>query len=240
MEGRPIGRAALFGRLITEAFRSSEFRAAHGLARIAVDPVLQSAIWTRWQLSGLSGHSVPYYSSRWSLLAAIAERAPSSGRWMEFGVFRGDSINLLAEKCPSKIFGFDSFEGLPDDWTLVHHQGDYSTGGELPPVRENVVLIKGWFADSLPRFLDAEGTFPVAFLHIDSDLYSSADYVLSTLGDRLGPGSIIVFDEFAGVTPDDEFRAFRNFIRRSGKRFRYIGCSPGGQVAVEILGSGVG
>ena len=35
--------------------------------------------------------------------------------YLEFGVWKGESINLLS-KYTKKIYGFDSFEGLKDDW----------------------------------------------------------------------------------------------------------------------------
>jgi hypothetical protein len=38
---------------------------------------------------------------------------------MEFGVSRGVTINFLAALNPmKKIYGFDSFEGNPEDWDL--------------------------------------------------------------------------------------------------------------------------
>ena len=39
--------------------------------------------------------------------------------FLEFGVFKGDSINLFAKKLKNidaEIFGFDSFKGLKDAW----------------------------------------------------------------------------------------------------------------------------
>lgn len=38
---------------------------------------------------------------------------------LEFGVFQGRTISLIKEKVKGlgyKIYGFDSFYGLPDDW----------------------------------------------------------------------------------------------------------------------------
>lgn len=42
---------------------------------------------------------------------------------MEFGVFRGDTINAAAdyrkafcEKDPPPVYGFDTFQGLPETW----------------------------------------------------------------------------------------------------------------------------
>ena len=47
-------------------------------------------------------------------------------------------------------YGFDSFEGLPEAWTLGAKAGAFSIGGNLPPVRGNVRLTKGFFEDTLP------------------------------------------------------------------------------------------
>jgi hypothetical protein len=42
---------------------------------------------------------------------------PSTGLILEFGVFSGNSINIIADKFPLRtIYGFDSFEGLPEEW----------------------------------------------------------------------------------------------------------------------------
>jgi hypothetical protein len=40
---------------------------------------------------------------------------PRDGYWFEFGVHSGSTINTLSSFC-EKIYGFDSFEGLPEDW----------------------------------------------------------------------------------------------------------------------------
>ena len=36
--------------------------------------------------------------------------------FLEFGVFSGSSINFFSNKINKKIYGFDSFEGLKEDW----------------------------------------------------------------------------------------------------------------------------
>jgi hypothetical protein len=38
------------------------------------------------------------------------------GTIAEFGVWKGESINYLAKLTNETIFGFDSFEGLQEDW----------------------------------------------------------------------------------------------------------------------------
>ena len=68
-------------------------------------------------------------------------------------------------------------QGLPTDWVGGDEEGTYSTGGVLPTVSESTRLHVGWFNETLPAFLktkDAGGMArtPVAFLHMDADLYS--------------------------------------------------------------------
>ena len=118
-----------------------------------------------------------------------------SGMWLEFGVFKGRDITVMAGETEQVIYGFDSFEGLPEDWTHFQKKGRFSLDGQLPIVPENVKLIKGWFEDTLPGFLEKHKE-SVSFLHVDSDLYSSAKFVLRELNDRIVPGTIILFDDF--------------------------------------------
>jgi len=69
---------------------------------------------------------------------------------IEFGVYKGDTINYIARKLPSfDVFGFDSFEGLPEFWRDGFDKGTFSLNS-LPEVEKNVKLYKGWFDDTLP------------------------------------------------------------------------------------------
>jgi len=113
----------------------------------------------------------------------------------------------------------------------------YSTSGTHPNVSDNVHLHVGWFEDTLPKFLD-EHPQPVAFVHIDSDLYSSANTVLWGLKDRLRTGSIIVFDEYFNYPywREHEYKAFAEFVDTFDIAFEYIGYAVRGySVAVKIL-----
>ena len=121
------------------------------------------------------------------------------GLVMEFGVFEGRSINEMARVwTDQQIYGFDSFEGLPEDWDLgdglVFTKAKYNVGGVLPDVPDHVTLIKGFFNESLPGWWDANKN-RISVLDVDSDLYSSAIFILETLNDYLLPGAIVRFDE---------------------------------------------
>jgi Macrocin-O-methyltransferase (TylF) len=121
------------------------------------------------------------------------------------------------------IHGFDSFEGLPEDWFGKFRKGRFDTGGKLPKVRSNVKLHKGWFDETLPKFV-AENDGPVAFLHVDCDLYSSTKTIFQYLGDRIVAGTIILFDEYFNYPgwQQHEHKAFQELVQERGLRYRWL------------------
>lgn len=154
----------------------------------------------------------------------------------EFGVNEGGSIAYMAKKLAGRTLdGFDSFEGLPEGWAgNTMEAGYFNRGGKLPRVPKNVRLHAGWFSDSLPKFV-AANPGPVALLHVDCDLYSSTATIFQHLGDRIVPGTVIVFDEYFNYPgwQAHEHKAFREFIARTGMQFDYVGYSFK-QVAVVV------
>jgi hypothetical protein len=148
----------------------------------------------------------------------------SEGLILEFGVHKGVSINTLAACLPDRqIDGFDSFVGFPIDGRTDWNQ-DFDLKGELPNVKENVRLHKGFFDVSLPRFLSSRPHDKIAFVHIDCDIYSSTRQVLDLLAPHLGPGTILVFDElihYRGFL-DNEFLALYEFVKGQGVKFEWI------------------
>lgn len=87
---------------------------------------------------------------------------------------------------------------------------------------------------------------PVSFLHIDVDLYSSAQFVLDRLTNRIHDGTIIVFDELCewqgkNIYPNwaqDEWKAFREWLEKTGFGFRVLSRDHEFSAAVEIVTRG--
>ena len=170
-----------------------------------------------------------------------------NGLWLEFGVYRGNTISRIARfrnrtrgPLPHPTYGFDSFLGLPETWRATAsgttraaglRKGAFSLHGQPPFAADAATLewVIGWFNMTLPPFLaQRRRDEHVAFLHVDSDLYSSAATVLSLLSSRLRPGTVIVFDElfnFPGYE-EGEIRALWELLRAATPR-----------LAVEVLGS---
>jgi hypothetical protein len=169
-------------------------------------------------------------------LSYCVSKSTPEGDIFEFGVFSGYSINKFAHLSPnSKIYGFDSFEGLPEEWQGYHYF-DFNRDGIMPKVDSNVSLVKGWFCDSIPPFMEKYDGRGLKLLHIDCDLYSSTKDVLSGLESYITKGLIIVFDEYFNYPnyENHEFKAFNEFMVEKEMAYEYIAYC-GERVAVKIL-----
>ena len=146
--------------------------------------------------------------------------------WLEFGVATGNTINIISKYTKENIYGFDSFEGLPEKWRDGFDKGAFDRKGELPEVNANVKLIKGWFTETLPIFLK-EKNEKISFIHIDCDLYSSTKFVLDTVKPYLNNNCILVFDELVNYPGFDgdtgELLALYNFIKENNIKYEWIG-----------------
>jgi hypothetical protein len=158
------------------------------------------------------------YSKRYRLYSALVkhfnlENEPLT--YLEFGVAHGASFQwwLKENKNPSSgFFGFDTFEGLPENWGGFYAKGDMKA--EVPHLTDNRgIFIKGLFQDTLNRFIGEKKILLSSgqrrLIHMDADLYSATLFALSQLYPFLRKGDIILFDEFN--VPMHEFKAYKEF-----------------------------
>ena len=164
------------------------------------------------------------------------DEAKVTGQVLEFGVRHGNSIQQLAKLSNQTVYGFDSFEGLPEAWH-EEAKGSYSTKGAIPKVASNISLHQGWFNETLPRFIK-ENPSPIRLLNIDCDIYSSTKTVLDLLAPQIQSGAIIIFDEYIGNLhwKEDEFKAFQEAVKTYQWTYEYLAFSFfTKQVVVKIL-----
>lgn len=183
-----------------------------------------------WEFEKSEFADVRQFETHEELVLECIKRAnPNLKDWIELGVATGNSIRLfssIAKKLDldPKISGFDSFEGMPEDWHGRVKKGDLNH--PMPNFKnKNIRLYKGWFETSLPKFVDNELNEQIGFLHVDSDLYSSAKTAFENFKGYIRSGTVILFDEYWNYAEysEHEFKAFREFIQENNLEFEYIG-----------------
>ncbi|MCG7592405.1 TylF/MycF family methyltransferase [Mycobacterium sp. PSTR-4-N] len=163
------------------------------------------------------GPYIPGDGEHYALLKHVLSLGPN-GTALEFGVGAGQSTRLIAAHMP--VIGFDSFQGLPEDWRHGYQAGAFAQ--QHPPAIDNADYVIGWYEDTLPA-ADFREVDRIGLVHIDCDLYSATKTVL----DHIGRGCFIVFDEwhgFDGARPGThEQRAWREFADHTGITWRVVG-----------------
>lgn len=170
------------------------------------------------------------FPDRAAFLAHCAAAAPSEGWVCEFGVWEGESLRILAGLFkPRTVYGFDSFEGLPEDWIKpLFPKGRFKLDALPAGMPSNVLLVPGMFEDTLPAFGLADKL--VAFAHVDCDLFSSTKTVLEHI--RFAPGAVVVFDEaIVGSKCADELAAWLE----SGIPARFLAQHASKRLALQVL-----
>ena len=128
----------------------------------------------------------------------------TQGSILEVGVWRGGTGAILAKAAEpngKKVFLADTFEGV----VKAGSKDTASVGGEHADTSEAVVkdlmqsllltnysILTGIFPEETSHLVEA----PIAMLHCDVDVYSSARDVVEWCLSRLTLGGIIVFDDY--------------------------------------------
>lgn len=210
-------------------------------ARVRRQRDLASVVYPRpiGLLDQLNGHArlnawfkrqtAPRFPDRFALydfiLANELGNAPID--YLEFGVFEGRVMkrwSTIATDPATRFFGFDTFEGLPTDWSGPLGKGHFDVSGSLPDIQDDrVQFIKGLFQETLVGFLSTFEKRSRLVIHNDSDLYSSTLYTLAKLDDIIEPGTLIIFDEFP--SPMHEYRAWTDYCAAFMRRATLVASS---------------
>jgi len=156
------------------------------------------------------------------------------GHVVECGVFKGSSLmrlctfrEILESPFSRKIIGFDAFGSFPrqdnplDDAFINEFEEMAGTGisknelSELVRMKgfKNVELIEGNLEHTLPGYIEERPELQISLLHVDVDVYRPTLTILNHLFDRVVPGGVIIFDNYA-VVPG-ETQAVGEFIREA-------------------------
>jgi O-methyltransferase len=158
--------------------------------------------------------------------------------YLEFGVAEGESLKAwleLRQERDNRFWGFDSFQGLPEDWHEGRPKGTFARGGRPPEIVDpRLKFVVGWFQETLPQFLVDYKPQTRVVVHNDSDLYSATLYTLTRLDSIAAAGTIIIFDEFYDAR--HEFRALMDYAAAYQRKFRVVAATRWfEQVAIVLV-----
>lgn len=190
-----------------------------------------------------AGYNTPYVNSdelKESYAKAIAhltEAGAPVGDYLEFGVCHGTSMKCMndalteAGQSDYRLFGFDSFEGLPpeadtDDegvWSAGQFDSDEEytrellTKGGIDWGRTELVV--GWYSDTLNEQLmtSKDMSRKAGVVMVDCDMYLSAKDSLDFCVEAMADHAVVFFDDwFSGGDLAErnlgEKRAFDEFL----------------------------
>ncbi|MDA9991363.1 tetratricopeptide repeat protein [Paracoccaceae bacterium] len=175
------------------------------------------------------------YFHRWALFDRMVELSNKARPFYEFGVWRGEAFKHLI-KTFKKGYGFDTFEGIPEDW---HDEkaGTYSSDGNIPKIKGGEFIV-GKFEDSLPGFFSEKRPM-ASIINFDADLYSSTICALNYSQPVIDQHTILIFDEFIinKNWEQDEYKALNEFCLNNNYTHEVLAISFfTKQVAVRLIG----
>ena len=192
-----------------------------GWANLMLENLVYMNRFSRWayQYKNISMNDFPGkwdYQKRYEMYKYVIQQEFLTEKiiYLEFGVAHGQSFRWFMEQnkhVESKFYGFDTFEGLPEDWGPFK-KGTFSNANKKPELRDDRgKFYQGLFQQTLPDFLPELDKDARKVIMMDADLFSSTLYVLTMLAPFLQKDDIIFFDEF--VVPTHEFKAFYEFTQ---------------------------
>ena len=172
----------------------------------------------------------------WDIATAHVRALGDMGTVLEFGTNNGGSLLYLYNHLPDtmKLYGFDSFEGIPEPWDslpkgaikgfgyprelwvdhaylLPQIEAEVKATGVIPqPPQDNILIYKGLFAHTLPQLLKSGLPQDIRLIHFDADIYMGTRPVLDTICGQIGYRYYILFDELYSV--NHEFKAWMEFV----------------------------
>jgi hypothetical protein len=141
--------------------------------------------------------------------------------YLEFGTWRGRSANFFS-KYVKKLYVFDSFEGLKEDWVGTNKpKGYFNLNKKIPTLNSNVEPNVGWVEDTLEDFLKKHNP-KINFVHLDMDNFSPTKFTLEKIKPYLVKDAIILFDELYNYLgwEEGEYKALNEVFSKDEYRFK--------------------
>ena len=172
---------------------------------------------------------------KYAIENAISNDKQQEGFYLEFGVWKGWSTNFFS-KYVKKLYAFDSFEGLREDWGgSKFGKGHFNLNKQIPKLNSNIEPIVGFVEDTLDDFLKKHNP-KINFVHLDMDTYPSTKYALERLKPFFNKDAIIIFDElynYHGWKNGGEYKALKEVFKDDEYIFKAFN-TLGPEVVIQI------
>ena len=152
------------------------------------------------EIEGLTLLDTHRLANLWQLV----QLARGEGCLIEVGSYRGGSALHLSNACPQRLLyvcdafaaGFSALEpGL--DASFQAHQFSDNRRADVEALfrtrNRKAVIVEGFFPESMRTHQQETG--PIAFAHVDVDVYQATADTLAYLATRMVPRSLIVLDD---------------------------------------------
>tara|TARA_Y100000389_G_scaffold203706_1_gene253121 strand:- start:159 stop:902 length:744 start_codon:yes stop_codon:yes gene_type:complete len=180
------------------------------------------------------------FNDRWEIREYSIKRALSNDKrneyyYLEFGTYKGESTNFFS-RFVDKLYCFDSFEGLKEDWIgLSYAKGHFNLDKKIPKLNSNIYPVIGWVEDTLDDFL-SKHTPKINFVHFDMDTYSPTRFALEKIKPYLTKNAIIIFDELYNYVgwENGEYKALKEVFNEKEFVFKAFSLIDGKVVIQKI------
>ncbi len=163
----------------------------------------------------------------WMLTRLARQARALPGSFAEFGVFRGGTAYMtLAATDPApadrRIYLFDTFSGTPTEELTTTEAGEGLGSKHWKYDETSAEYVAGLLAEwssiveiregDVSKTLAETETGPLAFVHMDLNASAPTLVALDYAYPRLGPGSIVVFDDYGDPKYRDQRTAVDEFF----------------------------
>ena len=174
-------------------------------------------------------------TKEYAIKTALLNNKNKEHYYLEFGVWKGESSNFFS-KFVNKLYCFDGFEGLKEDWVgTATPRGFFNLDKKIPNLNSNVEPVVGRVEDTLDDFLKKHNP-KINFVHLDMDTYSPTKFTLEKLKPYLVKNSIILFDElynYAGWK-HGEYKALNEVFKDNEFEYKAFNLE-GQQCVIQII-----
>tara|TARA_R110000823_G_scaffold55436_6_gene135585 strand:+ start:12878 stop:13918 length:1041 start_codon:yes stop_codon:yes gene_type:complete len=169
------------------------------------------------------------------------------GEVFEFGCFTGigtAKLSIASNFIGKKLYTFDSFQGLPGEHYFegeqktIYCEKDYCASKDLVErnialhgIPDDVVLIEGYFSNSLETFFKKNEDIKIAACFIDVDIAKSIDECLDFVIPRLSPGSILAMHEY---NDQDNFKTLQKHNLFNSELYEIYTVNHNGDISEDL------